>query len=122
ATGEGVFAASTLFVSQALLDATGKRVGETLEITAAGRTISFMIGGTLPGVQEGQNIAVQDIAAAQWQFGALGRLQRIDVKLAPGVDAARMRSAIAAALPDDAELTNPESEARRTDSLSRAYR
>ena len=76
---------------------------------------------TLP-VAEGQNIAVQDIAAAQWQFGELGRLQRIDVKLAAGVDPARMRGVIAAALPADAEIVNRDSEARRTDALSRAYR
>src|SRR6185295_10109070 len=87
-----------------------------------GRTLAFKIAGTLPGVAEGQNIAVQDIAAAQWQFGALGHLQRIDVKLAQGVDPARMRAVIAAALPADAEIVNRESEARRTDSLSRAYR
>jgi len=80
------------------------------------------IGGTLPGVAEGQSIAVMDIAAAQWRFGALGRLQRIDLKLTEGVDPARVRGAVAAILPADAEIMNRESEARRTDSLSRAYR
>ena len=63
-----------------------------------------------------------DIADAQWRFDALGRLHRVDLKLAPGIDAARMRTAIAALLPSDAELVSQETEARRTDSLSRAYR
>src|SRR5215471_12769666 len=121
-SAEEVFASTTVFVSQAALDETKKRVGEALELTAAGRTLNLKIGGTLPGVAEGQSIAVMDIAAAQWRFGALGRLQRIDLKLTEGVDPARVRGAVAAILPADAEIMNRESEARRTDSLSRAYR
>ena len=116
------FASNSLFLSQAALDATGKRIGDTIELTAAGRTIPFVISGTLPAVEEDQSIAVMDIADAQWRFDALGRLHRVDLKLAPGIDAARMRTAIAALLPSDAELVSQETEARRTDSLSRAYR
>jgi len=37
ATGDNPFQANSLFLSQAALDATGKRVGEALELTAAGR-------------------------------------------------------------------------------------
>ena len=70
------------------------------ELSAAGRTLAFKIGGMLPGVAEGQSVAVMDIGAAQWRFGALGRLQRIDLKLAEGADAARLRGAIAAMLPN----------------------
>ena len=122
ATGDNPFQANSLFLSQAALDATGKRVGEALELTAAGRAVPFVIAGTLPGVAEDQSIAVVDIAEAQWRFETIGRLHRVDLKLAPGVDPARMRSAIAAVLPADAELVSRETEARRTDSLSRAYR
>ncbi len=122
ATGDNPFAANSLFLSQAALDATGKRVGETLALTAVGRSPPFVIAGTLPAVAEDQSIGVVDIAEAQWRFDAIGRLHRVDLKLAPGVDAARMRSAIAAVLPRDAELVSRDSEARRTDSLSRAYR
>jgi putative ABC transport system permease protein len=122
ATGDSPFSADSLFLSQAALEATGKPIGETLEVTAAGRAVPFVIAGTLPGVAEDQSIAVVDIAEAQWRFDAIGRLHRVDLKLVPGVDAARMRSAIAAVLPADAELVSPDSEARRTDSLSRAYR
>ena len=122
ATGDNPFDANSLFLSQAALDATGKRVGDALELTASGRAVPFVIAGTLPGVPEDQSIGVVDIAEAQWRFDAIGRLHRVDLKLAPGVDAARMRTAIAAILPADAELVSRESEARRTDSLSRAYR
>ena len=121
-TGDDLFDANTLFLSAAALQETGKRAGDSIELTAAGRTLSFIVAGTLPGVAEGQSIAVIDIAAAQWRFGALGRLQRIDLKLSDGVDPARVRSVVAAALPSDTEIVSRESETRRTDSLSRAYR
>ena len=121
-TSDNPFAGNALFLSQAALDATAKRLGDTLELTAAGKTLPFVISGTLPAVAEDQSIGVVDIAEAQWRFDAVGRLHRVDLKLAPGVDAARIRTAIAAVLPADAELVSRDSEARRTDSLSRAYR
>ena len=121
-TEDDAFDANAVFLSQAALAATGKRVGDGIAFSAAGRTIAFSIAGTLPGVAEGQSLAVTDIAAAQWRFGKLGKLQRIDLKLAEGADANRVRNAVAAILPRDAEIVDQETEARRTDALSRAYR
>src|SRR4029077_14547783 len=122
ATSDEAFDTRALFLSQAALDASGKRVGDDIALSADGRTLPFTIAGTLPGVADNQNIAVMDIAAAQWRFGSLGRLQRIDLKLADGADEARLRKAVAAILPANAEIADKETETRRTDSLSRAYR
>src|SRR4029077_8420721 len=108
--------------SQAALEATGKHIGDDIQLSADGRTLSFTVAGTLPGIADNQNVAVMDIAAAQWRFGSLGRLQRIDLKLAEGADEARLRTAVAAILPANAEIVDQETETRRTDSLSRAYR
>ncbi|HEY4265816.1 MAG TPA: ABC transporter permease [Micropepsaceae bacterium] len=116
------FDENAVYLSQAALAATGKHIGETIEFFDGGNGVGFVIAGILPGVAEGQSLAVTDIAAAQWRFGRLGRLQRIDVKLAEGSDVAQVRSALAAVLPADAEIVSETSEARRTDSLSRAYR
>ena len=121
-TSDEAFDTEALFLSQAALQATGKRIGDDIELSADGRTLPFRIAGTLPGVPDNQNIAVMDIAAAQWRFGSLGRLQRIDLKLADGADATRLRNAVAAILPASAEIVDKETETRRTDSLSRAYR
>ena len=120
--GEDAFDPQAVFLSQSALDETGKRVGDEIELSASGRNISFSIAGTLPGVAEGQRIAVIDIAAAQWRFGGLYRLQRIDLRLTEGADATRVQNALAAILPPDAEIVSQATEARRTDSLSRAYR
>ena len=121
-TSDEAFDTQALFLSQAALEATGKHIGDDIALSADGRTLPFRIAGTLPGVPENQNLAVMDIAAAQWRFGSLGHLQRIDLKLADGADEARLRRAVAAILPANAEIADQETETRRTDSLSRAYR
>ena len=121
--GEGdPFDDKILFLSPAALQASGYRVGDAIVVTAAGHAVPFTIAGGLPGVQGEQRIGVVDIAAAQWRFGQLGRLQRIDLRLAEGADPAQVSVAIAAILPRGAEIATRQSEERRSDSLSRAYR
>ena len=122
AAADHVFDDASLFLSSSALAASGRRLGETVEIIAGGRRADFTLRGGLPGVEAGQDIAVVDIAAAQWRFGQLGRLQRIDLKVAPGLDPAVVQAAAARALPAGAEIASQQTEARRSDSLSRAYR
>jgi putative ABC transport system permease protein len=80
------------------------------------------VGGNLPGVAAGQAVAVVDIAAAQWRFGRLGRIDRLDLRLRQGAGMGRVRAAVESMLPGGTRLTDPEGESRRGDSLSRAYR
>lgn len=121
-TSEAAFDEEALFLSSAAMTAAGAKLGDRIELSAAGRRVAFTVAGVLPGVEEGQKLAVADIAGVQWRFGQLGRLQRIDLKPEAGVGAERIRDAVAAALPRDAQLVSRETEARRSDSLSRAYR
>ncbi len=116
------FDPSAIFLSQAALDVAHLAIGDSIVLDVGGRTGSYVIAGTLPAAAEGQRLAVLDIAEAQWRFGRLGRLHRVDLKLANGVDAARVRDAISKVLPAGAEISDAESEAQRGDGLSRAYR
>ena len=109
-------------LSPAALRALGRRRGDSVVLSAAGRSATFHIAGTLPNVGEDQRLGVVDIAAAQWRFGQLGRLQRIDLRLAPGADRATVEAGIRTVLPPDAEIVTGQSQTRRSDSLSRAYR
>ncbi len=111
-----------VFLSATALALTGAHVGGEISIDAAGREARFRVAGLLPAASEGQALAVIDIAEAQWRFGQLGRLQRIDVRLAAGADRDRVAAAIARQLPADAAIVSPEASTRRSDSLSRAYR
>lgn len=121
-TSEAAFDDSAVLLSRAALEVLEVKPGDRLDLTAAGRSVPLRVAGVLPGVAEGQQIAVMDIAAAQWRFGQVGKLQRIDLRLDQGADTGRVRAAIARVLPADAQLVSRESEARRSDALSRAYR
>ncbi|MFC3076547.1 FtsX-like permease family protein [Phenylobacterium terrae] len=120
--GPAAFDPEAVFLSPAALQAAGLAVGDTLEVAANGRTARLRIAGTLPSAPEGQRLAVMDIAAAQWRFGRLGALDRLDLRLDQGADAGEARRRISALLPAQAELGDPQTEARRSDALSRAYR
>jgi putative ABC transport system permease protein len=120
--GPAAFDPEAVFLSTAALQAAGVAVGDAVEVAANGRTARLRVAGTLPSAPEGQRLAVMDIAAAQWRFARLGALDRVDLRLETGADAAEARRRIAALLPAQAEINDVESEARRSDALSRAYR
>ncbi|WP_312165987.1 ABC transporter permease [Phenylobacterium sp.] len=119
-TMDAAFDEQAVFLSPAAL--AGRMVGQEIELTAGGRKAQFKIAGVLPGAGEERRLAVLDIASAQWRLGRIGRLQRLDLKLDKGADVQRVAAALAGQLPADAQLVSRESEARRSDSLSRAYR
>jgi putative ABC transport system permease protein len=108
-----------VWLSPALQRATGLQPGDAFTLTAAGRQARFTVMGRLAAAGDEAQIAVIDISEAQWRFGQMGRLHRLDLKLAEGADA---RATVQAALPADAVLATPEAEASRADALSRAYR
>lgn len=126
--GTGAFASvagisqDSVFLSAAAMSALRRRPGETITVTAGGKSAVLRISGTLPGVSGDENLAVMDIGTAQWRFGTPGRIQRVDLQFTPGADVGRVRSEIRSSLPADAEIVTRESEDARTSSLSRAYR
>ncbi|MBC7521444.1 MAG: ABC transporter permease, partial [Sandarakinorhabdus sp.] len=115
------FDPDAIFVSRGALRAMDARIGDRVTIVAAGTPQRFTVRGLLTAGDD-QPIAVIDIADAQWRFGQLGRLNRIDLRLAEGADRDAVTARIAAILPPDAEIGSPASDAQRSDSLSRAYR
>ena len=119
---DAVFDEGAVFVSRGAAAWLGARVGDAVMLSANGRTARFVVRGLLPGAAEGQAIAVTDIAAAQWRFARLGRIDRIDLNLADGADGGRVRRTLAALLPADALLTDGADATSQGDALSRAYR
>jgi len=117
-----LFADDTIFLSAAARQALGSRTGDRIVVRAGLRTATLRVAGSVPGAAAGQRIAVMDIAAAQWRLGWLGRLSRIDLRLAAGVDSARLAGALAPQLPPDVALVAPEASRQRMSNLSRAYR
>lgn len=115
-----------VYLSSAAMVAAGAKPGGTVRIVAAGRMQTLRVGGILAALPGGADdaavLAVMDIAGAQWRFGQVGRLQRLDLSLAQGGARADVLAAVAEALPAGAEIVREEDEESRSASLSRAYR
>src|SRR5213075_715648 len=73
-------------------------------------------------IDERGQAALVDIATAQWRFGRLGELNRLDVRLAPKADRAAVVSQIQALLPPGAHATAVEGLEQASAYPSRAYR
>lgn len=117
-----VLAEDALFLSAAALDALGVQPGARLRVQAGAGEITLRVAGELPGVEAGRRLAVMDIAAVQWRFGRLGRLSRIDLRLADGVTPEAAGAALAPLLPAGVQLAPPEAGEDEAANLSRAYR
>jgi len=117
-----LFDPDALYLSNAALLALGKQVGDTLEVFAEGRLVPLQIQGVLPAAPAGQRIASMDIAGAQWRLGQLGRINRIDLRLASGITPAALRRAAAKLLPANAQFADTQGEVSQADDVSRAYR
>jgi putative ABC transport system permease protein len=101
-----------VFLNAAARERLALRDGDTLQVQSGGRWIDLRVAGWVPA--GGAPLAVLDLAGAQQHFGQLGRLSRIDVRLAPGAEPPALPSGLRAERPRDAE--------QRVSQLSRAYR
>ena len=90
----------------------------TLRLRGPTADVSVRIAGfvTAPGPP----LAVMDIAGAQAGFGRLGRLDRIDVRLAAGADRAAVLRELA--LPPGVRAAAPSEAEQQVGDVSRAYR
>ena len=120
--GDDMFAGNALFLSKEVLMAGKLRIGDTVTINANSRAQPMIVRGLLPGIAEGRRVGVMDIAATQYLFGRLGKIDRIDLKLEPDVQAADVRARLARLLGSEAIVSDENDNAQQSDALSRAYR
>lgn len=116
---QDAFDEAALFVSRRALAEANTRVGAQIMVVANGHAVPLRVAGVLSGVDDASAIGVMDIAAAQWRFGRLGRIDRIDLALS---DRTAAEAALRAGLPPAAMLSTPASQNAQGDALSRAYR
>lgn len=109
-----------LYLSPAALDALQLAVGDSIGVQAGGRVVPLRIAGRLPAAPAMTAVGAMDLGFAQWKLAQLGRLSRIDLKLAPGADFARLAQRLD--LPAGVALQTPDAAALRASNLSRAYR
>ncbi|MBB3475376.1 FtsX-like permease family protein [Sphingomonas sp. BK345] len=116
---DAVFDETSLFLSRTALAQAHVAVGDRVTVTANGRAVPLHIAGTLPSADAEAALGVIDIAAAQWRFGRLGRIDRIDLRLS---DRAVAEASLARLLPADAILSSEAARGAQGSALSRAYR
>ncbi|NMM36735.1 MAG: FtsX-like permease family protein [Glaciimonas sp.] len=111
-----------IFLSPAAMEWLKMRPGAFLQLRSGSRTIRLRVAGTLLRSRAGQRIAVMDIGAAQWRFGRIGELSRIELKLAAGVNRADFKAKFNREFEGRLLATETADQEARTANMSRAYR
>ncbi len=113
--------ADRIFLSRAAIASLGVARGAKLDVQVGTATMPFVVAGAVAAAS-GLRLGVVDIAAAQDAFGRLGRLSRIDLRVAPGASVDDARAAIAALLPAGVAVERPAETAGLAARMTRAYR
>jgi len=112
-------------ITRAFADRHGLRVGDPLQVIISDRPKTFRVGALLeaegPARLLDGNFLLMDIAAAQWAFERLGRVDRIDLVLADGADVAAAERAIAARLPAGLTVQRPERRGQQVEQMLAAF-
>lgn len=112
----------TLVLSSAAAADLGVGRGGRLELRAGTAEYRLSVLDVMPEAAYPQRLGVMDIATAQAAFGRVGLVNRIDLRLAPGVDRERLRERLAELLPDGVNALSPDVERDRAAEVTRAYR
>jgi putative ABC transport system permease protein len=96
--------------------------GGKLSLLVGLSRVELDVAGVLPAAALPGEVALTDVATAQWRLARLGELNRVDLRLVPGVDRAAMRARIAALLPAGTFVVPVQTAAAESADPSRAYR
>ena len=121
-SGQSVPADQQIFLSAAAARMLQVQAGGSVDLQVGLQRSSWRISGVLPSQALHDAAGVLDIATAQWKFGKLGQLTRIDLRLTPGASESRVRARLASMLPANARVTTPGSAQDDALRLSSAYR
>jgi putative ABC transport system permease protein len=96
--------------------------GEGIELAVGLEKVPLRVIGILGEATMRGRVALVDIGTAQWRLDRLGTLNRVDLRLRPGVDVEAARQSISAQLPAGVSLAPPQARAETGANLSRSYR
>lgn len=114
--------ADTLFLSPAAMQWLNVKIGDDVLLRSNTQSVHLRVAGVLQFARSGQRLAVMDIASAQWHFGKVGQLSRIDIKLIPGVAVESWIKSALNNLGSTMLAVSANDQEQRTATLSRAYR
>ncbi|MDB5726994.1 MAG: transporter permease [Noviherbaspirillum sp.] len=117
-----IFGDDTIFLSPAAMEWLKLKEGDALHLRIGIDALTLRVAGGIAGARPGQRIAVMDIGAAQWRFGQIGRLTRIDLKLTPGVSRDTFKRRLSAEFGAQFRVTETGEQEAQASNMSRAYR
>jgi len=115
-----LLAPDRVFLSAAAAQSLGLGKGDTLPLVVGQTIAELKVAGVLSSLRGVS--ALTDIATAQWRFGRLGELNRVDVRLSPGAERQRVSAAIQALLPPGSHVVALETLEEASAYPSRSYR
>jgi putative ABC transport system permease protein len=110
-----------VFLSAAAAEWLSLKKDDALSVQVGLRVLSLQVAGVI-GEARRQRFAILDLGAAQAIFGKSGFLNRIDLRLHPGVDPERFAARLQPDLPVGTMVERPEADVERSGAPSRAYR
>ena len=96
--------------------------GAILRVVVDGAVRPLRVVGILPVIAAPQPLGVMDIASAQWAFDRVGRVSRVDLRLARGVDPRAFAARLAQRLPLGVHVIGATEDTGRAAAATRAYR
>ncbi len=112
----------TVMASRRTAEALGLGVERRFTLDVAGHLNEAVLLGLIRENRTGfDNLLLTDIAQAQEWLGMIGRLSRIDVRIAAGGDGRRPLAELIAALPPGVSIADTERRSRDTTELTRAF-
>jgi putative ABC transport system permease protein len=117
-----LFKPDGIYLSASAAEQLHLRRGDSLPVTVGSLAKSLHVLGVLSESTYGQALGIMDIASAQWTFGRIGRLNRIDLRLGKGNDVDAFRGQLGRRLPAGVLAVAPRVERDRAVTVTRAYR
>lgn len=116
---------SAAVITRAFADRHGLKVGDPLHVIISDRPKTLHVRALLeaegPARLLDGNFLLMDIAAAQWAFERLGRVDRIDLKLHDDVDIGEAERAIAGRLPKGLVVQRPARRGQQVEQMLAAF-
>lgn len=117
-----LFQPDGIFLSSSAAEVRHVTRGDTLQVLVGSTPKTLRILGILTAGSYSQVLGIMDIASAQQTFNQMGRLNRIDLRLADGIDVEDFRRDLGLHLPTGVLAVAPQVERDKAVTVTRAYR
>jgi putative ABC transport system permease protein len=117
-----LLAPHAIFLSASAADLLQVKRGDPIEVAVGNSTVALEVIGILSQSAYPQALGIMDIASAQWTFGLLGHINRIDLSLVPGTSVETLRRDLQRRLPPGVLAITPAIERTQALTATRAYR